>query len=189
MFRHFIFRYLAFIFTGSFTVFSQQAYQFTISKLPVICEKGSVSLTIAGTDPMDTISITWSSGQTQVTSLNHLEEGNYSVSINIKNKLDTTLAFTIDKEDCPVSISSQFTPNGDGYNDFFYIGNVNNYPHFELEIFNKWGQRVHRQKESYVPWDGTWGGIKVPDGTYYYIFFFDASNKNRLLKGDVSILR
>lgn len=189
MLRQFIFVYAAVVCLGGLPALCQNTYQFEITKAPVICDKGSASLSMQGTDPGDTLTITWSTGQTQVSSLSNLDEGDYSVTIHIQNKLDTSLYFSIDKEECPVSISRQFTPNGDGYNDFFYIGNVSSYPDFELEIFNKWGQRVHRQKGNYVPWDGTWAGTRVPDGTYYFVFFFDSSNKNKLLKGDVIILR
>ena len=189
MLRQLLFTSLVLILAGNTAVFSQNAYQFEIGKTYALCSKASASLSIAGTDVGDTITVSWSTGQSQVNTLTGLDEGSYAVNINIKSKLDTNLYFTIDKEECPVSISQQFTPNGDGYNDFFYIGHVGNYPNFELEVFNKWGQRVHRQKGNYTPWDGTWGGIKVPDGTYYYVFFFDAGNKGKLLKGDVSILR
>ncbi len=90
---------------------------------------------------------------------------------------------------CKVSVGSYFTPNGDNYNDHLYVSNWESYPNFELEIYNKWGQKIHSQKAKYVPWDGTWAGTKVPDGTYYFVFFYDASIKSKLLKGDFTILR
>ena len=173
--------------------FSQSPYQLAIIKTTALCANASVSLSIAGTDPLDQVSVSWSSGQTGVYYLPSLNEGDYSVGISIQqdtlHKLDTTLHFSIDKPECPVSITRQFTPNGDGYNDLFYVNNVNYYPNFELEIYNKWGQRVHHQKSSFTPWDGKWAGMNVPDGTYYYVFFFDSGDKNKLMKGDISILR
>jgi gliding motility-associated-like protein len=185
------FRLFAFLF--GITGFSQSPYQFGITKTTPLCANGSVNLSISGVEPQDQVTITWSTGQTGVQSLAALEEGDYSVSISINqdtiHKLDTTLYFTMDKPECPVNISRQFTPNGDGYNDLFYISNLNYYPNFELEIYNKWGQRVHHQKNSFTPWDGKWAGANVPDGTYYFVFFFDTADKNKLLKGDISILR
>ena len=168
---------------------SQSSYQFEITKTVVGCQKASASLIITGTAPNDTVHITWSNGQTGVSTISDLDEGDYQVNINIPHKLDTNFFFKIEKEMCKVSVTTFFTPNGDNYNDYLNVSNVENYPNFELEIYNKWGQKVHSQKSKFTPWDGTWAGIKVPDGTYYYLFFYDQSNKNKVLKGDVTVLR
>jgi gliding motility-associated-like protein len=191
--RFFFLSFRLFAFLAGMAGFSQSPYQFGLTKTAPLCASGSVSLSIAGTAPQDQVDITWSSGQTGVYYLAALEEGDYSVSVSIHqdtlHKLDTTLYFAMPGPECPVSISRQFTPNGDGYNDLFYISNISYYPNFELEVYNKWGQRVHHQKKSFTPWDGKWAGANVPDGTYYFIFFFDAGDKNKLLKGDISVLR
>lgn len=191
--RFFFLSFRLFAFLAGMAGFSQSPYQFGFTKTAPLCASGSVSLSIAGTAPQDQVDVTWSSGQTGVYYIAALEEGDYSVSISIHqdtlHKLDTTLYFAMPRPECPVSISRQFTPNGDGYNDLFYISNISYYPNFELEVYNKWGQRVHHQKNSFTPWDGKWAGANVPDGTYYFIFFFDAGDKNKLLKGDISVLR
>jgi len=163
-------------------------YIFTLSQTNVTCSKGAAGIQIDTLKTNDTLLITWSTGQTDLQSISNLDEGNYSVHIIIKNKKDTTLNFKIEKEPCPVIISSHFTPNGDNYNDTWQIANIINYPKFELFVFNKWGQQIHSQKNTYTPWDGNWNGIKVPDGTYYYVFYYEAG-KNDIIKGDVTILR
>lgn len=172
----------------------QNNYGFEISKTPAECARGSAILTISGTEPNDSISIVWSTGEQNVNQISNLNEGDFSVSISINPaadsiQVDTTLRFKIEKELCKVSVSNHFTPNGDDYNDVLQITYVNNHPNFEFEVFNKWGQRVHFQKSTYVPWDGKWAGTNVPDGTYYYVFFYDASDKNKLVKGSITILR
>ena len=48
---------------------------------------------------------------------------------------------------------------------------------------------MHSQKGTYTPWDGKWNGIHVPDGTYYYVFYYDGGHKNKHVKGDVTVLR
>ncbi|MCX6233222.1 MAG: HYR domain-containing protein, partial [Bacteroidetes bacterium] len=73
----------------------------------------------------------------------------------------------------PIIISNTITPNGDGFNDFFYIEGIEMYPENELLIFNQWGDQVRsfRNYNNYeVRWDGTnkSGGL-LPAGTYYYI--------------------
>lgn len=62
-----------------------------------------------------------------------------------------------------------FSPNGDGQNDYFTIGGINQYPNNELVIFNRWGTEVFKMKGYKNVWDGTWNDKILPDGTYYYV--------------------
>ncbi|MCK0132658.1 gliding motility-associated C-terminal domain-containing protein, partial [Flavobacteriaceae bacterium F08102] len=91
------------------------------------------------------------------------------------NYLDTT--------SCTI-IPNAFSPNGDGDNDTFIIPLLSKYPNFSLEIFDRWGQKVHEysNKGKGLPdwWDGYSTGKmtmdeieKVPVGTYYYIIYFN----------------
>jgi gliding motility-associated-like protein len=174
---------------------AQQSYTINSSQNNEKCSKGAAGVQVKGLQSGDALSINWSHGPSGVNSVNNLNEGEYSAHITVLglgdtiNKIDTTIVFKIEKEKCEVSISNHFTPNGDNYNDLWQIGNWNYYPKFELYVFNKWGQQVHSQRGDYTPWDGRWAGINVPDGTYYYVFYYDGGNKKDLLKGDVTILR
>ncbi len=175
----------------------QNNYVFTFSKIDEQCAKGAAGLQIDTIQTTDMLTIDWSNGQSNVFSINNLDKGDYSVHVVIKaqpdtvllTKKDTTINFKIEKVECPVVVSNQFTPNDDNYNDYLQIYNIEKYPKFALYIYNKWGQQVHSQKENYIPWDGTWNGIKVLDQTYYYIFYYDGGDKNKILKGDITILR
>lgn len=179
----------------SLTFFSQVPYQFSIDKSDEGCEKASASLHITGTDPHDKITINWSNGQQNSVNVFGLDAGDFSVYIrivhtdSIEHTKDTTIYFSIEKLLCQVTVAKFFSPNSDGYNDLLGINNVSKYPNFELQIFNKWGQKVHSQTNQYTPWDGKWNGIELPDGTYYFVFFYNASDKTKLEKGDVTILR
>ena len=90
------------------------------------------------------------------------------------NENNDTDDATIDPQ-C-LHIYNEFSPNGNGKNEFFYIDCINNYPNNELQIYNRWGNVVY-VKEGY---DNTFDGIsngravvnkneKLPVGTYYYI--------------------
>jgi gliding motility-associated-like protein len=161
--------------------------QVSLSTVNEKCSKGEASIKVNGGKlPYN---INWSNGKSNTNSIREIEAGDYNVIVSDSTGKDTTLYFKIIKEDCPVFLSNHFTPNGDNYNDTWQIANIQNYPEFELFVYNKWGQQVHFQKNNYVPWDGDWNGVKVPDGTYYYVFFYKASDKDNFLKGDVSILR
>jgi len=73
-------------------------------------------------------------------------------------------AFTVEVL-CPIEIPNVITPNGDSYNDVFFIKNLNEYPKSELIIFNRWGKIVYQNSDYQNNWDGT----KHSDGTYFYI--------------------
>lgn len=171
-------------------------YTYGLKTVNEKCNKGSAALSISGTVEGDTVEIRWSTGAKNRNSLQQLEPGSYSVKINIvhtrdslRTEKDTTLLFVIEKELCPVSIPKYFSPNSDGYADELHIGFIEKHPGFELYIYNKWGQTVHIQKKTYIPWNGTWNGMQLPDGAYYYVFFFDGNDKNNIIKGDITILR
>ncbi len=166
--------------------FSQAPLFVSLQKTDAFCFSGGASISIfSGTPPYK---IAWGSGDTTY-SINGLVPGSYSVYVKDAALKDTSIAFTIDNLTCEVAISNHFTPNDDGFNDTWGITNTVTFPNFELTVFNRWGQTVHQQTQTYKPWDGKSLGVNLPDATYYYIFYFDRSMKDKLLKGDVSILR
>ncbi|OYU95266.1 MAG: hypothetical protein CFE21_13265 [Bacteroidetes bacterium B1(2017)] len=86
---------------------------------------------------------------------------------------------------CGLVVSSGFTPNGDGHNDFFYIKGLSDFPDNELTIFNRWGETVYHAVNYQNNWDGKPNkntllsgndGI-VPNDTYFYILVTKANNK------------
>ena len=90
---------------------------------------------------------------------------------------------------CEPIPETHFTPNGDDYNDTWNITKINLFPDFELFVYNRWGQLVHHQKNEYIPWDGKTLIIPVPDATYYYILYLSKNDRNKFIKGPVSIIR
>ena len=82
-----------------------------------------------------------------------------------------------DIDSCIIFIPEGFSPNGDGYNDYFeIIGLENLSPENELIIFNRLGQIVFRVKNYENDWDGTnsySSGLfsdQLTTGTYFYVF-------------------
>lgn len=79
-----------------------------------------------------------------------------------------------------------FTPNHDGDNDMFYIGNVEKYPDNSLKIYNRYGKVIYSEANYINNWDGTYLGTELPTGTYFYIF---DDGKDQKYKGTVTIIR
>ncbi|MEM9920037.1 MAG: gliding motility-associated C-terminal domain-containing protein [Bacteroidota bacterium] len=71
---------------------------------------------------------------------------------------------------------SGFSPNNDGTNDTFVIEGLQDYPDHRVSVFNRWGNQVYtvNNYDNDNGWDGTFNGINLPDGTYFYTI--EASN-------------
>lgn len=64
-------------------------------------------------------------------------------------------------------IPNAFTANTDGTNDFFQIF-ARNLSYFEVQIFNRWGQLIYESTDHMATWNGTYKGIKCPEGVYVW---------------------
>jgi gliding motility-associated-like protein len=84
-------------------------------------------------------------------------------------------------------IPNTFTPNGDGYNDRWEILHLDAYPEPILEVYSDRGQLLMRSVGTYRPWDGTYRGMPLPAGTYYYVLF--ARSGREKVAGYVTLLR
>jgi len=106
--------------------------------------------------------------------------------------------------DCPLVIPNVFTPNGDGSNQYFGIKKLNLKRENELTIHDRWGKEVFRQKNYQCVYKNnkfentenafegySRGGQKLPEGTYYYAFKYDAfpRSKAKTYVGVVTIIR
>ena len=84
------------------------------------------------------------------------------------------------------AIYNGFSPNGDGVNDYFHIEGVEAFPGNILCVFNRWGNRVYYKEEYDNTFGGEWENVKLPDGTYFYVWHDGLGN---LISGWVQIAR
>lgn len=108
----------------------------------------------------------------------------YSASCDVEPTITTTyyLYGTDETGKCPgydnvtvtvipddeVVIYNTFTPNGDGNNDNWYMGNILKYPDNKLEVYNRYGKLVYKVAGYVNTWDGRVAGEELPSGTYFY---------------------
>jgi len=132
----------------------------------------------------------WSTGAGDSLATNDsLAPGTYSVTVTDAGNLSQTQTFTVvdGTEICDIAVYNGFTPNGDGFNDFWIIDYIDLHLPNTVTIYNRWGYEVWG-KENYdnssVVWDGkTESGDELPDGTYYYVI----TMANATTKGWVEI--
>ena len=158
----------------------------SFTKTERACELAEASVTIITAPPP--VHYLWSNGAI-TSSVDGLEPGDYSVKVTDDHNKDTTIFFNIEELICEPSPETHFTPNGDGYNDTWNIARINNFPDFDLFVYNRWGQQVHRQSGDYIAWDGRSLSLPLPDATYYYILYFSKSDKNKFIKGSLTIIK
>jgi gliding motility-associated-like protein len=65
-------------------------------------------------------------------------------------------------------VPNAFTPNGDGVNDVFLIYTDYNLKLTNLQIFDRWGEKVYEGHDESQGWDGTYKGTAQPGGMYVY---------------------
>ena len=85
-----------------------------------------------------------------------------------------------------IFVVTGFTPNNDGKNDYFVIKGLENYRYNEVKLFNRWGHMVYTA----VGYRNDWAGNGLDMGTYMYMLkVVDMKGKERIIKGDVTIIR
>lgn len=87
-------------------------------------------------------------------------------------------------------IPTAFSPNGDGVNDAFRALNTN-LSKFNLQVWNRWGEKVYETNDPREGWDGVFQGIAQPLGVYVWqcSYAFSGVGKDKTAKGNVTLVR
>ncbi len=90
-------------------------------------------------------------------------------------------------------IPNAISPNNDGKNDIWRLDFIDiYYPNAEIEIYNRWGQRLFFSKGYSNAWDGTYKGAPLPVASYYYIInLMDPLKKDdeNIFKGTLLLMK
>lgn len=95
-----------------------------------------------------------------------------------------TLAITVQKV---LLIPNAFTPNGDGVNDTWVIGNLERFPGSQIQVFDRWGQVVLEATNYNQSWEGSFRGRALPEDTYFYRIRKNNNTPDR--QGSLTIIR
>jgi gliding motility-associated-like protein len=89
-----------------------------------------------------------------------------------------------------VGMNDAFSPNGDGYNDDWELGYLNQYEGAKVEVFNRWGAKLWSSEAPNIEnWNGQHKGSDLPMGSYYYVITFAEAENKEPLSGPVTIVR
>lgn len=84
------------------------------------------------------------------------DAGTYPVTLVVKSDhgcIDTITKVIVVGEDFGIYVPNAFTPNGDGINDIFQPKGFG-IKDYELDIFDRWGERIYNTKVFEAGWDG-----------------------------------
>lgn len=87
-------------------------------------------------------------------------------------------------------IPTAFSPNGDGMNDKFRVMN-RNVVKFNLQIYNRWGEKVFETSDFLSGWDGVFRGVEQEMGVYAWTcdYMLQGQTKSTLAKGNLTLMR
>lgn len=118
-------------------------------------------------------------------------------SAGCKDSTTITISELFQDPEIEQHMPSVFTPNNDGYNDYFELMNnpqilQEQLRRFHLRIYNRLGREVFRFEgnPTEVRWDGTSGGSPLPEGTYFWrVNATDECGGTHREHGTVTLLR
>ena len=91
-----------------------------------------------------------------------------------------------------IYVPNTFIPDGDGKNDVFNASTSFEILDWEMEIYNRWGEKVFTTDTLNEGWDGLYRGMKSPDGVYAYKIRYrgcEHPSAWQQLTGSVQLLR
>lgn len=116
---------------------------------------------------------------------NHSYEqiGTYTVIHTVSTEFNcissTTKSFIV----INLEIPNFFSPNGDNYNETFFIKGLELLSNCKLQIFNRWGKNIYESNN----YSNDWNGSGCSDGVYYFILTYP-DNIISPIKGSITII-
>ncbi|NBL63647.1 T9SS type B sorting domain-containing protein [Flavobacterium sp. NST-5] len=98
--------------------------------------------------------------------------GFHTVSVRNKFGCETTSTQIV-----VVDYMKVFTPNGDGYNDFWTVGGRAIFEKHQLFIFDRYGKLIADITRNLRGWDGTFNGKPLPADDYWFKIIYERNGE------------
>jgi gliding motility-associated-like protein len=83
-----------------------------------------------------------------------------------------------------------FTPNGDGYNEYWNVIGLENQPNAKLYIFDRYGKLLKQLSTNGQGWDGTFNGYQLPSTDYWFtVEYLDGNSSQKIFRAHFSLIR
>jgi len=157
----------------------------------LLCENESIELTVEnkyGT-------VVWNNTTEGGSYLLRNYEGPLSVrSQNVCGGDSTSFLVTLQNCYCDIEYPTAFTPNNDILNETLnpYV-NCPKLTSFNIQIYNRWGEKLFESDELNTSWDGSFNGSPVQNGVYFWVADWTGiekgTNQRKASKGNFQLLR
>lgn len=176
--------------TPSITVSQPGNYSLTVTEVhgSVICSTTEVVPVILSNPAVITKFITqdWTDSNNVIT-VNVTGLGDYEYSLNNIDYQDSNVFYDLDLGEYTIYVRDKhgcgtvsddiyllmypkfFTPNGDGYNDYWKIKFSENEPNLTVKIFDRHGKLIKQLGTNSIGWNGKHLGIDMPSTDYWFV--------------------
>ncbi len=145
-----------------------------------------------GTVTDSSVTIMWN--DLQDTSVSVSNENVLGCSSSFNQEVATISCGEVLGEEFGLLVYNEFTPNNDGYNDYFEIEGLLDYSSSSLKVYNRNGSLVFKTGDYQNNWNGIANvsgvlssGDELPSGTYYYVINIPELERN--LMGWLQLVR
>ena len=104
----------------------------------------------------------------------HLATGSYEV--HVRDKTDCSAVI---KEVLLLMYPNFFTPNADGFNDYWNIKYTAQEPNMKIYIFDRYGKLLRSLSPLEVGWDGNYHGRPMPSTDYWFLVIREDKREHR----------
>jgi gliding motility-associated-like protein len=134
--------------------------------------------------------------QNPLLNLSNSLTGSITFELTVSNNLgcsDNVTSILTILEDAAIYIPNTFSPDGNAFNNTFHAVGRNISPeHFELTIFNRWGEIIFSSQDPNIGWNGYVSNRgPAPDGVYSYRLSYRFLNqgKSEVITGHLHLVR
>ncbi len=156
-----------------------------------ICLNGEFIMLSNLHDGQPGVAYEWNTGAT-TPEIKVYDAGTYKLTLTSKEGCSTFESITV-RKNCYIDIPNVFSPNDDGYNDYFFPRQLfsSSVTGFRMQIFNRWGQKLFETSAADGRgWDGRFNGKDQPQGAYIYVIEVDMNGQRReRYTGNLTIVR
>ncbi|MCS5491767.1 MBG domain-containing protein [Algoriphagus limi] len=119
-------------------------------------------------------------------------ETQFEVLLQVEDRAGNIIqkTFLITRQRIPLSqleVTNTFTPNGDGINDTWGLPQLRYYKGVRIMVYDKDYRRLFYTEDADVRWDGTFNGIELSVGAYFWVI--EVVETGEVRRGVLNLLR
>ncbi len=88
-----------------------------------------------------------------------------------------------------INYPKYFTPNNDGYNDYWNVPELSLQPYAYIRIFDRYGKFLKQISPNGAGWNGTYNGHYLPADDYWFVIHYLENNVVKEFKSHFSLKR